>query len=112
MFMSESPFRSWRFLAAPAAKINGPAAEGARPRVPETAGRRPSVLIALARSLRKWPTEQIRTAFAGELFRLLALPARDGGMIAGEEHGRDLAAFPDARPGIVRMLEQALLEAL
>src|SRR5262249_8235233 len=41
-----------------------------------------------------------------------AAPGRDLGMVAAGEHGRDGTALPELRPGILRVFEQAVAEAL
>src|SRR5215472_2526856 len=55
---------------------------------------------------------QIRAARAGEPLGLGATPGRDLGMVAAGEDGRDRAALPELRPGILRVFEQAVAEAL
>src|SRR5262252_10211170 len=55
---------------------------------------------------------QIRAAGAGEPLSLGAAPGRDLGMVAAGEDGRDRTALPHLRPGVLRVLEQSLAEAL
>src|SRR5262245_23752998 len=55
---------------------------------------------------------QVGPAGAGEQLGLRAAPGRDLGVVAGTEHVRDGAAFPELRPRILRVFEQALGEAL
>src|SRR5262245_36135474 len=55
---------------------------------------------------------QIRAAYAGEPLGLGAAPGRDLGMIAASENGGNRTALPHLRPGILRVFEQALAEAL
>src|SRR5262245_48559997 len=55
---------------------------------------------------------QIRAACAGEPLGLGATPGRDLGMVTAGEDGRDRAALPELRPGILRVCEQAVAGAL
>src|SRR4051812_1397126 len=55
---------------------------------------------------------EIGPPLPGQPLRLLAAPAGDGGVVAGEEHVRDGAPFPFPRPRVVGVFEQARLEAL
>src|SRR5262249_41885823 len=55
---------------------------------------------------------QIRPACAGEPLGLGASPGRDLGMVAAGENVRDRTALPHLRPGVLRVFEQALAEAL
>src|SRR5262245_41397071 len=55
---------------------------------------------------------QIRAARAGEPLGLGAAPGRDLGMVAAGKNGRDRTALPELRPGILRVFEQAVAEAL
>src|SRR5215468_887155 len=55
---------------------------------------------------------QIRAAGAREPLGLGAAPGRDLGMVAAGEDGRDRTALPHLRPGVLRVFEQALAEAL
>src|SRR5499427_7413565 len=55
---------------------------------------------------------QIRAADAGEPLGLGAAPGRDLGMVAAGEDGGDRTALPHLRPGVLRVFEQTLAEAL
>src|SRR5262245_53455398 len=55
---------------------------------------------------------QIRAAYAGKPLRLGAAPGRDLGMVAAGEDGGDRTALPKPRPGVLRVFEQAVAEAL
>src|SRR3954469_23298015 len=55
---------------------------------------------------------EIRPPLSRQARRLLPAPAGDRGVVAGEEHLRDGAALPLARPGIVRVFEEAGPDAL
>src|SRR5438876_3971152 len=55
---------------------------------------------------------QIRAAGAREPLGLGAAPGRDLGMVAAGEDGGDRTALPELRPGILRVFEQAVAEAL
>src|SRR5690606_616441 len=55
---------------------------------------------------------QVRPLPAGDTFGFLAPPAGDGGMVAGHQHLRDASALPLARTSVLRIFEQAVLEAL
>src|SRR3954469_11505366 len=55
---------------------------------------------------------EIRPPLPREALRLLPAPAGDRGVMAGEERLRDGAALPLARPRVVRVFEEAGLEAL
>src|SRR3984893_135396 len=59
----------------------------------------------LRRGLR---VEQIGTATARPLGGLGSTPALDLGMMAGEQHLRNLVAFEDRGPRVMRVLEQLL----
>jgi hypothetical protein len=64
---------------------------------------------------RSWPPtllEQIRPALGRALARAALAPALDARVIAGEQHLGHFQAAEDARAGEVRMLEQAVAEAL
>ena len=56
--------------------------------------------------------EQIRAARAGEVFTLFAPPFVDLAVVARGQHGRDLAALEQLRPGVVRIFQNAVLETL
>src|SRR3954471_2468389 len=55
---------------------------------------------------------EIRPPLPRQPLRLLAAPAGDRSVVAGEEHVRDGAPFPLARPRVMRVFEEAALEAL
>src|SRR6202040_455146 len=55
---------------------------------------------------------QIRAAGAREPLGLAAAPGRDLGMVAAGEDGGDRMALPHLRPGVLRVFEQSLAEAL
>src|SRR5215218_4617612 len=74
-------------------------------------GNRPSLPLLLPGGV-AGPLQQVGPLPAGALQRLLAPPALHGAVVARAEHGRDLQAPVDGRPGVLRVLEQAGRERL
>ena len=55
---------------------------------------------------------QVRPALAGQPLGLGVAPGGDLAVIAGDEHLRDRPALPHLRPGVLRVFQQAVGEAL